>query len=272
MRGSLEKLLEDVETVLVTGGSSGIGECFIRQLSTLKSTLVFGNISRSKPERFPSNFPMLHIACDLGKPDQLEKAAAAAERLARERPGKILLINNSGFGAYGPFPAPELDHHLDMLEVNVKAPVHLTGLLLPLLRERGGYVINVASTAAFQPTPYLATYGASKAFLLHWSLGLSEDLRGSGVRVMALCPGPTSTRFFTRAGFSEPIVSDRMGQTAEQVVDAALRGLAAGKNLVISGRINRLLAAASIGMPKPLAARISAAVLKRFRLEKLEKK
>ena len=209
-----------------------------------------------------------HIPCDLGRRDELEQAAAGVLAFLADRPGKVLLINNSGFGAYGVFPEPTLEHTLDMLEVNVKAVVHLTGLLLPAIQARGGAIVNVASTAAFQATPYLATYGATKAFLLHWSLGLREELRPHGVNVLALCPGPTATEFFTRAGFDQPVVSDRLGQTADQVVTTTLRALGRGKGLVVSGGLNKCFATATSLLPKSMAARLSGFVLRRVRMPK----
>ena len=90
-----------------------------------------------------------------------------------------------------------------MIDLNVRAVVQLTGRLLPLLKARGGAIVNVASTAAFQPTPWMATYGATKAFVLNWSLALNQDLRGTGVRVLVVCPGTTETEFFKRAGRGE---------------------------------------------------------------------
>src|SRR5690606_7363430 len=101
-----------------------------------------------------------------------------------------------GFGGYGTVETVGLHHQLSMVDLNVKAVIHLTALLLPDLRQRGGDIVNVGSTAAFQPTPYLATYGATKAFVFNWSLALGEELRGSGVRVLCLCPGPTESNFF----------------------------------------------------------------------------
>ncbi len=266
---SEEQLFKDVETVIITGGSSGIGECFIRRIQTLKPQMAFGNLSRTEPAISFKESPIFHIPCDLSRREALESAAREAEKFARQRSGKIMLINNSGFGCYGPFPNPALEEHLEMIRVNVQAPVHLTGLLLPLLRERGGFIVNIASTSAFQPTPYMATYGASKAFLLHWSLSLGEDLKHDGVEVLAVCPGPTSTKFFRRAGFTQPVVSGRIGQTPDQVVDATFRALKSRKRVVVSGGLNKLLVSASSRLPKAAAARISEMVLRRFRLEKM---
>lgn len=268
MESSWRKHLQGIESVVVTGGSSGIGESFIHQLERVNGQLSFCNISRKKPAINLPNSSIHHIACDLGKPEQLEAAAGRTQEFLRGKSGRVLLINNSGFGSYGSFPPPNLAQNLEMIDLNVRAVVHLTGLLLPLLKERGGAIINVASTAAFQATPYMATYGASKAFLLHWSLGLSEELRKEGIPVLALCPGPTATRFFERAGFDEPVLSPRLGQTPDQVVKAALRGLGRGRRLVVSGGMNQCLTRAVSLLPRTMAARLSGKVLRRIRLEK----
>ena len=114
--------------------------------------------------------------------------------------GAIILINNSGFGDYGPMDLLDRDKQLNMMDLNMRAPVDLTLRLLPQLKERGGAVVNIASTAAFQPTPFMATYGSTKAFVLHWTLALTEDLKRTGVRVLAVCPGPTRSNFFRAAG------------------------------------------------------------------------
>jgi len=156
-----------------------------------------------------------------------------------------------------------------MIDVNVRAVVELTSRLLPILKARGGAIITVASTAAFQPTPYLATYGATKAFVLHWSLALNEELRGTGVRTMALCPGPTSTEFFKRAGLKEGAVSDSFGQTCEEVVYAALEALAKGRPMVVSGWKNKVMSAVSSKLPKAFITRLSAKILGKYRLKQV---
>lgn len=166
----------------------------------------------------------------------------------------MLLVNNSGFGAYGEFPAPNLDHNLRMIDLNCRAPVQLTGLLWPDLIGRGGMVVNIASLAAYQPVPLMATYAATKAFLLHWSLALDAEGKTRGVRCVAVCPGPVSTNFFRGAGFSAP--TGLAGQTAEACVDEALAAMAAARPQAVTGWGNRLLAAFSARLPKPWAAAI----------------
>ncbi len=192
--------------------------------------------------------------------------------LAAQAPkGGILLINNSGFGLYGEFPEPATAQQLEMLDVNVRAVLQMTGALLPTLKARGGAIITVASTAAFQPTPFLASYGATKAFVLHWSMALHEELRGSGVRALALCPGPTSTDFFMRAGLEKGSVPNMFGETSEKVVLVALRALAAGKPMIVSGWMNKFSTAMASMFPKPLVARIAGIAIARYRTKRVGK-
>ena len=264
---SLSEALKSYEVVVVTGGSSGIGSSFIRLGQKLNPDLVFCNLSRRSPERNTS--PNLekflnHFPCDLSRSDEVERAAGAVlDFLGRAAlKGRILLINNSGRGAFGPFPEPSLAGQLEMIDLNVRALVQLTGLLLPLLKARGGAVLNVASTVAFQPTPFAATYGASKAFVLDWTVALNEELRGSGVRALALCPGTTRTEFFRSAGLGRKLIGGEISMTADEVAECALRALASGRGLVVPGLVNKLYTFASARISKPLAARLAAVVLR----------
>lgn len=269
-----ENALAPFTVTVVTGGSSGMGKTFISLLAEASPRMVFCNLSRRAPTGLPATVEkrLQHVPCDLGKPDG--RAAAVGEAVGVIRRdhyrSKVLLINNSGFGSCGNFSAEELDTQLDMVQVNIAGAMELTARLLPVLRERGGAIINVASLAGFQPTPYLATYGASKAFLLNWSLALHEELRPLGIPVQALCPGPTETEFFRRVGFRDRVVGDGGSMSPEAVVRASLRGLARGRALVVPGWRNRLVAALAARLPRTLCARLSAAVLRRYRLALLE--
>ncbi|MEO5959127.1 MAG: SDR family NAD(P)-dependent oxidoreductase, partial [Opitutaceae bacterium] len=146
---------------------------------------------------------------------------------------------------------------------NVGAVVHLTALLLPVLKARGGAIVTIASTLAFQPTAYAATYGATKAFVLHWSLALNEELRGSGVRALAVCPGTTATEFFRRAGQAEGVLTRVRAMSPDAVARAALRALGAGHSQVVPGWKNKLSTFAASKLPKPLVARLGAKMLAR---------
>lgn len=178
------------------------------------------------------------------------------------------MINNAGFGGYGRVDDLSADTQAGMIDLNVRAVVDLTTRLLPVLRRRGGVVVNIASTAAFQPTAYMATYGATKAFVLHWTLALNEELRGTGVRALAVCPGPTATAFFKRAGMQEGAVNDAFGQTSEAVAREIFAALGTGQALVVTGWKNKVLTALSGMLPKVWAARVAASVLARYRLKK----
>ena len=264
---SVEKMLQDFSAVVVTGGSSGIGKSFIEHIGTMHPGVRICNLSRRTPERSLSQLNLRHIACDLA--DRAAVEAGIAEVLAflnDECPaGRILLVNNSGFGAYGRFPEAPRENLEAMVAVNITAVVALTAGLLPLLKVRGGAIVTIASTAAFQPTAYLATYGATKAFVLHWSLALNEELRGTGIRALAVCPGPTATSFFERAGLGAGPPPGGTAQSSDQVVRQSLAALAAGRALVVTGWRNRVISAVSSSLPKPLAAWIAARVLARFR-------
>src|SRR5665213_1748297 len=195
---SPESALSTISAVVITGGSSGIGKSFIELCGRLRPEIAFCNLSRRKPDMGSLKLKLRHVPCDLSDSAQVEHALGEVKDfLTVDAPtGRMLLINNSGFGIYGKFPEPGTEQQLEMVDVNVRAVVQMTGALLPTIRARGGAILSVASTAEFQPPPYLGTYGATKAFLLNWSLALGEELRGTGVTTLAICPGPTSTEFF----------------------------------------------------------------------------
>lgn len=259
-----------VQAVVVTGGSSGIGAALIRTLRKIDSVRFIGNLSRSEPDEFLQDPRCQHYRCDLSD------AAGTGKVLGRLRAdleshadGPVLLINNSGFGSYGSFQELSVDQELNMIDLNVRSLVEVTGRLLPLLIARGGWIVNLSSLAGCQPTPFMATYGASKAFVLQWTLALRQDLRGCGVDALAICPGPTESNFFRRAGFDEAPVPGQ-GHTAEQVAEEIVRAVRCRRSLCVPGLRNRLLAGASSKLPRTWQAPIARFVLKRFRLDRLK--
>jgi short-subunit dehydrogenase len=270
---SPETALKNFSAVVITGGSSGIGKSFIELLGKLCPELSFCNLSRRTPDIDSSKLKLRHIACDLSDPAQVALGVAGIrDFLSVTAPkGRVLLINNSGFGTYGRFPGSGTAEQLEMVDVNVRAVVQLTGELLPLLKERGGVIVTVSSVAAFQPTPFLATYGAAKAFVLHWSLALDFELRGSGVRALAVCPGPTSTDFFKRAGLEKGAVPDVFGETGEDVVMTTLKAIARGKSMVVSGWLNKVGMALVVHFPKPFITWASGMAMDRMRLKRVKK-
>jgi len=235
-------------------------------MGKLNPALLVCNLSRRAPGINIIGQRLNHLSCDLSQPPEIARAAGDVTTwLSQTVPsGRVLLINNSGFGAYGRFPEPNLEHQLELIDVNIRGLVDLTGRLLPVLKARGGAILNVASTAAFQPTPYMATYGASKAFVLHWSLALNEELRGTGVRSLAVCPGPTTTNFSQRAGLQSGSVSPALSMTSEEVVELSLRALGSSRSQLVTGWKNKVTAFVGSKLPKPFVARAAAKVLARY--------
>ena len=269
---SLSEALKEYTAVVITGGSSGIGKSFIELCAKLHPELVVCNLSRRAPHINLGELKLRHFTCDLGRSEEIVRVVPELEIfLTSEVPeGRVLLINNSGFGSYGRFPEPNLPHQLEMLDVNIRGLIDLTGRLLPTLKKHGGVIVNVASTAAFQPTPFMATYGATKAFVLHWSLALNQELKGSGVSTLAVCPGPTATQFFRRAGLTKGTVADSLSMSGEDVVMQSFRALAAGRSLVVTGWKNKISAVAGGMAPKRLATWVACKVIGRYRLTRVK--
>lgn len=256
---------------IVTGGSSGIGCSIIKAILKLRPEMLVCNLSRSKPEIFLGKYGV-HYPVDLCLPEALAAIAETlTQRIKAASPGEVLLINNSGFGDYGRMPDLETDKQLSMIDLNIRAVVDLSGRLLPVMLERGGVVVNIASTAAFQPTPFLATYGATKAFVRNWSLALNEDLRGTKVRALAVCPGPTRSNFFKAAGFDTPPVGNGankgLDMTSDEVAARTLSAVARGKSMTITGWKNHCIAFLGSKLPIVAVTRVGGAILRRMRLE-----
>ncbi len=267
-------ILKRATVLIITGGSSGIGSALIKATLRLSPEIRVCNLSRSKPDFF-LGLDGVHLSTDLADATQLAKSVEAICGILTNTPaGEVILINNSGFGDYGAQFEVNPAKQLRMIDLNARAVVDLTTRLLPEMLKRGGAVINIASTAAFQPTPYLATYGATKAFILNWTLGLNEELQTSRVHAMAVCPGPTRSNFFKEAGFEVSPMQGNKGlngwldMTAEQVADYTLKGLAKGKPVVITGWKNNLIAFIGSQTPKVLSVRLGGAILRKMRLER----
>lgn len=251
---------ESKMTALVTGASGGIGEELARLFAADGHDLVLVARSRDKLARLAAELEDAHgvsarvVASDLSRADSPREIF---EELSGAGVAVDALVNNAGFGSYGLFAETDLEQELELLQVNVAALTHLTKLFLPaMLGRRRGYVLNVASTAAFQPGPLMAVYYASKAYVLSFSEALSNECEGTGVRVSALCPGPTETGFVAAAGMGDSKLFDRGAMSARAVAEAGYRGLLDGRRVVIPGLRNNLLAR-SIGLfPRGLVTKV----------------
>jgi uncharacterized protein len=249
---------------LITGASAGIGMALARELAAGGTNLVLTARRRDRLAGLAGELSAKHKIRTLVCVADLAHALGPQEIFSFTADKKIaidLLVNNAGFGAYGEFQKTSIDRLVEMTQVNVTAVVHLTHLFLPgMIERRGGDILILASTAAFQPVPYISTYAATKAFDLMFAEGLAEELRQYGVRVCALCPGSTESEFHQVAGQRQH--TSRPPETAEKVAHVGLQALAAGKTHVISGFSNWLGAETVRVVPRRTVARIVAAIFR----------
>jgi uncharacterized protein len=253
-----------MNTTLITGASSGIGAAFARKLAARGHNLLLVARSEDKLVTLCSELGRIksiraqYVAMDISQTDAPARLFAETQKRALEID---LLINNAGFGSMGDFAQLDLATELRMIDLNVRALVELTHLFLaPMRARKSGAIINVASTAGFQPVPFMATYAATKAFVLTFTEALWEENRPHGVKVMALCPGSTDTNFFEASRMQRPPM--RVSQTPDEVVEAALRGLKRGKSSVISGWTNFFMIETQRAVPRRLVLRAAGAVLR----------
>jgi short-subunit dehydrogenase len=246
---------------LVTGASSGIGLELVKLFARDGYHLVLVARGADKLSAIGKELEMRTgavatvIGADLSDPTAPPEIL---QRLEREGIEVDVLVNNAGYGCYGLFAGTDVVRELAMIQVNVAAPTHLIKLFLPgMLRRRRGSVLNVASTAAFQPGPLMAVNYATKAFVLSFSEALANELEGTGVTVTALCPGPTKTGFQAGAKMEDSrLVRGPWVMDAARVARAGYDGLRRGKTLVIPGLANRLLAQSVRLTPRKLVTRV----------------
>jgi hypothetical protein len=232
--------------VLITGASSGIGTELAREYARRGHPLCLSARREADLQRLATELEREHgvavtvHAADLSEPAAMDRLADAL--LARGEP-LAALVNNAGYGLYGEFADTDLADTRRMLRLNMEAPLVLSRRLLPLLVAGRGHVLNVASTAAFQPGPYMAAYYATKSFLLSLSEALAEELGGSGVSVTALCPGPTASGFQDRAAMQDSaLVKHKRLPSAAEVARYGVVAAFRGQRVAIHGWVNTLLA------------------------------
>jgi uncharacterized protein len=232
-------------TALVTGASSGIGLDLSRVLAKNGYDLVLVARTASKLQDAANELQKSGVSAGVIASD-LSRPSAAAEIVAELTLRNIeieVLVNNAGYGLTGPFVDNDLQREVDMIQVNVVALTQLTKLLLrPMVARKRGRILNVASTAAFQPGPLMAVYYATKAYVLSFSEAIAEELRNSGVTVTALCPGPTQTGFAEIANMTQTRLFTMMRpMSSAAVARAGYRGMMSGKRIVIPGAKNKML-------------------------------
>ena len=245
---------------LITGASAGLGWEFAKLFAADGHNLILVARRRDRmealAEEIRKQYPVEILILDL----DLEKHEVPSEIQRRVKQAGYTvthLVNNAGFGQLGEFSADTLQRNLAMIELNVRALVELTGLFLPEMIERNeGHVLNLGSTAGFQPGPYMATYYASKAFVNSWSEALSYELRKTNVKITLSCPGATLTEFGDVSGAAAKPLFFKMAASAPVIARQAYRAMKNGRRRVIHGAINRTLAAGASALPNSWALRV----------------
>ena len=255
---------------LVTGASRGIGRALALTLAARGYDLLLVARSADQLRALALEIRKRHqrqahlLALDLAAPDAAEAVATWA---AEQTPELAVLVNNAGYGLWGRFEQLSLPEQQNMLQLNMLLPVALTHALLPQLRcQPKSYILNVASTAAYQAVPALTLYAASKAFLLSFSRGLRFELKGSSVSVSCLSPGATTTAFADRAGMGAELqkTAAKVSMTAEAVAEIGVAGLLAGEAEIIPGLINKISAGFTSLVPKSLTEKIAASIYEKY--------
>jgi short-subunit dehydrogenase len=251
-------------TCLVTGASSGIGADIARALVARGHGVTIVARRTERLEKLAAELRdrkgvrVETVACDLGDADARQRMRAEVE----ERGLTVeVLVNNAGFGSAGRFDRLDLERELEMVRLNAEAVVDLCGRYVPAMVQRGrGAVLNVASTAAFQPLPRQATYSASKAFVLTFTDALHEDLAGTGVTATTLCPGPVKTEFLSTAGLDWEGLPDFIWSESAVVAEAGVQGLEKGRRVVVPGVVNRAGALGGQHVPRGLLLKVAGKV------------
>ena len=248
------------KTALITGASSGIGLELAHLFAHDGYRLVLVARNRGALRELGDDLQSRYSVEVRVSPKDLAHPASPGELFQELQEAGIVLdvlVNNAGFGGSGPFLETDWNNEAEMIQVNIVALTHLTKLFLPQIRAREGKLLNVASTAAFQPGPYMAVYYASKAFVLHFTEALAEELSGTGATVTCLCPGPVKTHFQARAHISESkLLQGPLLVDVREVARVGYAGMKQGKRLVIPGWKNRLVMESLRVSPRSMVSKI----------------
>ena len=247
------------QVALITGASAGLGAEFARQLARRGTRLVLVARREDRLRALADEVGNARvIAMDLSAHDAAERLVADLDAAGAE---VELLINNAGFGQIGRLASLDAKRQREMIDLNIGTLTDLCRAIAPRMIERNsGGILNIASTAAFQPGPNMAVYFATKAYVLSFTEALHEELKPQGVHVSALCPGPTRTEFGDVAGFGGNGMFDRVAMEAPAVVAAGLTGLANNKAVVVPGAINKIGAASTRFAPRSVVRKIAGAI------------
>ncbi|MBS2968175.1 SDR family oxidoreductase [Metabacillus sp. KIGAM252] len=252
--------MESTGYVLITGASGGIGMELAKIAAGKGYSLILAARNEKKLLELKADLEKKHgisvvvHQADLSKPEEITKMA---EEFKIKNLKVSYLINNAGFGLFGEFIETDLMDELNMIDLNVRSLTHLTKLFLPDMAERNeGGILNIASTAAFQPGPLMAVYYATKAYVLSFTEALENELKDTNIRVSALCPGPTDTGFSERADLGKSKLFKNGVMRADQAAQAGFDGWMKGKTVIVPGLQNKILAGSVRFMPRKMITTI----------------
>jgi hypothetical protein len=247
------------KVALITGASAGLGVEFARQLSKRGHRLVLAARRKDRLEVLAKELGNARaVAIDLSKANAAAKLLADVEGAGEQ---VDLLVNNAGFGLIGRFAELDSKRERQMVDLNIGVLMDLCRAVAPdMIKRKSGGILNVASTAAFQPGPNMAVYFATKAFVLSFTEALHEELKPHGVRVSCLCPGPTRTEFGEVAGFGGNGLFDRTAMNAPEVVEAGIKGLEKNRAVVVPGLVNKIGATSTRFAPRSVVRKIAGAI------------
>jgi len=253
-------LMNPRKRALITGASSGIGYELAWIFAREGYDLVLVSRNEQKLRQLSDEIKQKYDVSVRVLPKDLSLSRSPAEIFIELEQSSLpidILVNNAGFGTYGPFVETSLSDELDMLQLNMVSLTHLTKLFLKDMLKRGyGKILNVASTAAFQPGPFMAVYYATKAYVLSFSEALAEELRGTNVTVTCLCPGPTVSEFGKRAGVGNILLMKGRMMDSKSVAEIGYRALMKNQRVAVAGLMNRLLVMGSKLAPRGLTTRV----------------
>lgn len=247
------------KVALITGASAGLGVEFARQLSKRGHALVLVARRKERLEELAKQLGNARaVAIDLSKANAAWKLMADLEAAGEE---VEILVNNAGFGLIGRFAELDAKRERQMIDLNVGTLTDLCRAVAPqMIKRKSGAILNVASTAAFQPGPKMAVYFATKAYVLSLSEALHEELKPHGVHVTCLCPGPTRTEFGEVAGFGGNGLFDRVAMEAPEVVESGLKSLDRNQAVVVTGVVNKIGAASTRFAPRSVVRKIAGSI------------
>jgi uncharacterized protein len=244
---------------LVTGASAGLGVEFARQLSKRGHALVLAARRKERLDELAGELGNARaVVVDLSKAHAAEELMADVEAAGEQ---VDVLVNNAGFGLIGSFAELDAARERQMIDLNVGTLTELCRSVAPqMIARKSGAILNVASTAAFQPGPRMAVYFATKAFVLSFTEALHEELKPHGVRVSCLCPGPTRTEFGDVAGFRGNRLFEGVAMNSADVVATGLKGLDRNRAVVVPGWMNKITAASTRFAPRPIVRKIAGSI------------